>query len=153
MAMRKKLSFINNRFKITGGDMTHTATFRVRYSETDRMGYMYYGNYAAWFEVGRVELLRSLGLTYRKMEDDGVILPVRDFTVRYFKPVKYDDEVYLETELTVLSGPKITFDYVLRDAHGNKLCTSTIVLVFCHKSSGRPTRAPQELEKALKSKD
>ncbi|MCZ4410742.1 thioesterase family protein [Cryomorphaceae bacterium 1068] len=129
--------------------MTHTTTFRVRYSETDRMGYMYYGNYAAWFEVGRVELLRSLGLTYRKIEDDGVILPVRDFTVRYFKPVKYDDEVYLNTNLTDLSGAKITFDFVLANAQGEKLCTSTIVLVFCDKDSGRPTRAPQQLVEAF----
>ncbi|MFT4771852.1 MAG: acyl-CoA thioester hydrolase [Cryomorphaceae bacterium] len=129
--------------------MTHSTTFRVRYSETDRMGYMYYGNYAAWFEVGRVELLRSLGLTYRKMEDEGVILPVRDFTVRYFKPVKYDDEVYLKTTLTDLSGAKITFDFVLEDADGDKLCTSTIVLVFCDKISGRPTRAPEKLVNAL----
>ena len=129
--------------------MTHSTTFRVRYSETDRMGYMYYGNYAAWFEVGRVELLRQLGLTYRKMEDEGVILPVRDFTVRYFKPVKYDDEVYLKTTLTDLSGAKITFDFVLEDADGDKLCTSTIVLVFCDKISGRPTRAPEKLVNAL----
>lgn len=129
--------------------MTHTTTFRVRYSETDRMGYMYYGNYAAWFEVGRVELLRSLGLTYRKIEDDGVILPVRDFTVRYFKPVKYDDEVYLNTTLTDLSGAKITFDFDLVNADGDKLCTSTIVLVFCDKVSGRPTRAPKELVEAF----
>ncbi|MFT6997908.1 MAG: acyl-CoA thioester hydrolase [Cryomorphaceae bacterium] len=129
--------------------MIHSTTFRVRYSETDRMGYMYYGNYAAWFEVGRVELLRSLGLAYRKMEDEGVILPVRDFTVRYFKPVKYDDEVYLKTTLTDLSGAKITFDFVLEDADGDKLCTSTIVLVFCDKISGRPTRAPEKLVNAL----
>ncbi len=129
--------------------MTHSTTFRVRYSETDRMGYMYYGNYAAWFEVGRVELLRSLGLTYRKIEDDGVILPVRDFSVRYIKPVKYDDEVYLKTSLTDLSGAKITFDFVLVNAQGEKLCTSTIVLVFCDKGSGKPTRAPQKLIEAF----
>lgn len=113
------------------------------------MGYMYYGNYAAWFEVGRVELMRSLGLTYRKLEDDGVILPVRDFTVRYFKPVKYDDEVFLETRLSDLSGAKITFDFVLTNNDGGKLCESTIVLVFCDRNSGRPTRAPEELVQAV----
>ncbi|MGB6035167.1 MAG: thioesterase family protein [Cryomorphaceae bacterium] len=131
--------------------MTHTTSFRVRYSETDRMGYMYYGNYAAWFEVGRVELLRSLGLTYRKMEDDGVILPVRDFTVRYFKPAKYEDEVFLKTTLIELVGARITFDFILEDSEGTKLCASTIVLVFCDKESGRPTRAPQELVEAFKA--
>ena len=133
------------------GNATQTTTFRVRYSETDRMGYMYYGNYAAWFEVGRVELMRSLGLTYRKLEDDGIILPVRDFTVRYFKPVKYDDEVLLKTTLTDLSCAKITFDFELVDADGERLCTSVIVLVFCDKHSGKPTRAPEKLAEAIGS--
>jgi acyl-CoA thioester hydrolase len=129
--------------------MTITTTFRVRYSETDRMGYMYYGNYAAWFEVGRVELLRTLGMTYRKMEDDGVILPVRDFSVRYFKPVKYDDEVFLKTELVELAGAKITFEYTLMNECGDKMCASTIVLVFCDRETGRPVRAPKKLQEAL----
>ena len=128
-------------------NMTHTTTFRVRYSETDRMGYMYYGNYAAWFEVGRVEFLRSLGLSYRKMEDDGMILPVRDFTVRYFKPAKYDDEVFLKTTLVELTGAKIAFEFILEDSEATKLCVATIVLVFCDKKSGRPTRAPEKLVK------
>jgi len=123
----------------------------VRYSETDRMGYMYYGNYAAWFEVGRVELLRTLGMTYRKMEDDGVILPVRDFSVRYFKPVKYDDEVFLKTELVELKGAKITFDFTLSNEVGETMCTSTIVLVFCDRETGRPTRAPKQLQEKISS--
>jgi acyl-CoA thioester hydrolase len=87
------------------------------------------------------------------MEDEGVILPVRDFTVRYFKPVKYDDEVYLKTTLTDLSGAKITFDFIIEDAEGGQLCASTIVLVFCDKGSGRPTRAPEELVRVVNSKD
>lgn len=123
----------------------------MRYSETDRMGYMYYGNYAAWFEVGRVELLRTLGMTYRKMEDDGVILPVRDFSVRYFKPVKYDDEVFLKTELVELKGAKITFDFTLSNEVGETMCTSTIVLVFCDRETGRPTRAPKQLQEKISS--
>lgn len=132
--------------------MTHTMTFRVRYSETDRMGYMYYGNYAAWFEVGRVELLRTLGMSYRQMEDEGIILPVRDFNVRYHVPAKYDDEVFLETKLTELSDPRITFDYILRNAEGTKLCTSTVVLVFCNKTTGRPSRAPKKLVETFAAK-
>ncbi|HKK39012.1 MAG TPA: thioesterase family protein, partial [Cryomorphaceae bacterium] len=79
-----------------------------------------------------------------------VILPVRDFNVRYLKPIKYDDEVFLSTTLTDLSGAKITFDFVLRNTEDEKLCTSTIVLVFCDKTSGRPTRAPHELVAALR---
>ena len=120
-------------------------TFRVRYSEADRMGYMYYGNYAAWFEVGRVELLRSLGMSYRKMEDDGVILPVKDITIRYLKPIKYDDLVVLHTTLVEVSGAKISFDFEVLNDKGETATTSTIHLVFCHRDSGRPTRAPEKL--------
>lgn len=68
----------------------HETRFRVRYGETDRMGYVYYGNYATYYEVGRVEALRSLGFSYRSLEDSGVLLPVSDFSVRYRKPAYYD---------------------------------------------------------------
>lgn len=123
--------------------------FRVRYAETDRMGYVYYGNYAAWFEVGRVEWLRSFGLNYKKLEDEGIILPVRDMYVRYIKPAKYDDEVILHTKLKALSGPRITFDYLLKSKEGKDLCTAEITLVFVDKETGRPVRAPEELQRAL----
>ena len=70
---------------------THEMTIRVRYGETDRMGFVYYGNYAEYFEVGRVEALRSLGFAYRALEDDGVLLPVHDMQIRYHQPARYDD--------------------------------------------------------------
>jgi len=129
--------------------MEISTEFRVRYAETDRMGYVYYGNYAAWFEVGRVEWLRSFGLSYKKLEDEGVILPVREMRVRYIKPAKYDDVVVLKTALRELSGPRITFDYELHHSDGEKLCTAEITLVFVDRNSGKPVRAPQALELAL----
>jgi acyl-CoA thioester hydrolase len=132
-----------------GKEVTIKTPFRVRYSETDRMGYMYYGNYAAWFEVGRVELLRSLGMSYRKMEDDGVILPVRDFSIRYHIPVKYDDEVVLVTKLQSQEGAKITFDFEVQNQEGQICTTAIVTLVFCARETGRPTRAPKELLDAL----
>ena len=64
---------------------------RVRYAETDQMGYVYYGNYATYFEVARVELLRSIGFSYKKLEEEGVMLPVFEFSIKYFKPAFYDD--------------------------------------------------------------
>jgi acyl-CoA thioester hydrolase len=131
--------------------MEITTEFRVRYSETDRMGYVYYGNYAAWFEVGRVELLRSLGLSYKQLEDDGILLPVREMQVRYLKPVKYDDVVYLRTRLKALSVPRITFPYQLSGAEGEMLCTAEITLVFVDRVSGRPTGAPQAIAEAFSS--
>ncbi|HRU61004.1 MAG TPA: thioesterase family protein, partial [Bacteroidia bacterium] len=87
----------------------HETRFRVRYGETDRMGYVYYGNYATYYEVGRVEALRSLGFSYRSLEDSGVLLPVSDFSVRYRKPAYYDDLLVLTTYITALAGVRLHF--------------------------------------------
>ena len=76
---------------------------RVRYAETDRMGYVYYGNYAQYFEVARVEMLRNLGISYKSLEDSGVILPVIDFTIKYIKPAFYDD--FLTVKITLKQMP------------------------------------------------
>ncbi len=72
---------------------------RVRYAETDRMGYAYYGNYATYFEVARVEALRELGMSYRELEDSGILLPVRDLHIKYHKPAYYDDLLTIKTSI------------------------------------------------------
>ena len=79
-------------------------SLRVRYGETDQMGYCYYGNYAQYFEVGRVEALRSFGMSYKDMENSGVMLPVSEFNVRYFAPAYYDDLLLITTKITALKG-------------------------------------------------
>ena len=71
----------------------HQIKFRVLYSDTDKMGYMYYGQYAKYLEMGRVEALRSIGLSYKSMEDSGLIMPVLDLKLKYIKPLFYDDEI------------------------------------------------------------
>ena len=76
---------------------TTEVKIRVRYAETDRMGYVYYGNYATYFEVARVESLRNLGFSYRSLEDEGILLPVLDFSIRYRRPAYYDDELTIKT--------------------------------------------------------
>lgn len=123
----------------------NTTKFRVRYAETDQMGYVYYGNYAAFFEVGRVELLREMGLSYREMEEEGIILPVRDFTTRYYKPATYDEEIFLETRVEEMPSVRITFHYDLRNAKDELLTSSKITLVFADKSTGRPRPMPKVL--------
>ena len=132
---------------------THSTYVRVRYSETDQMGYVYYGNYAAWFEVGRVESLRSLGLSYRAMEDQGVMLPVLTYDVKYIKPAKYDDEVRIETNIIELPKARISFSYkCFRVSEGEKeelLTLANTTLVFIDMESGRPTRCPVSLTQAL----
>lgn len=122
---------------------TETA-IRVRYAETDRMGYCYYGNYAQYFEVARVEALRSLGISYKSLEDQGILLPVLDFRINYKNPAYYDDELIIKCHVRDLPGVKITFDYQTyrEDALLNEASTT---LVFVRSSDNRPIKIPQEL--------
>jgi acyl-CoA thioester hydrolase len=98
--------------------MPVTTQIRVRYAETDQMGVVYYANYLVWFEVGRVELLRALGFSYRQLEaDHGCILPVIEATCRYRASARYDDEILIETRPALLRGPVLKFAYrILRKA-------------------------------------
>ena len=98
--------------------MPVTTQVRVRYAETDQMGIVYYANYLVWFELGRVELLRSLGLAYSNLEKDhSLILPVVDAHCRYRSPARYDDEILIETRPTLLRGTVLKFGYrILRKA-------------------------------------
>src|SRR5580704_3993106 len=98
--------------------MPVTSQVRVRYAENDQMGIVYYANYLVWFEIGRVELLRSLGLAYSQLETDHeCILPVVEATCRYRSPARYDDEILIETRPTLLRGSVVKFGYrILRKA-------------------------------------
>jgi acyl-CoA thioester hydrolase len=98
--------------------MPVTTEVRVRYAETDQMGIVYYANYLVWFELGRVELLRSLGLAYSRLETDhGCILPVIEVSCRYKSPARYDDEILIETRPAMLRGSVLKFSYrILRKA-------------------------------------
>lgn len=118
---------------------------RVRYSETDQMGYVYYGNYATYFEVGRVEALRSLGITYKEMEENGLALPVLDFQIRYFKPALYDDLLSVHTIIPELPGVRIRFEYETYNASGVLLNKAATTLVFLNKQTSRPVTAPDEV--------
>lgn len=124
---------------------THHTTLRPRYAETDRMGYVYYGVYAQYFEVARVEALRSLGLSYKQMEDDGVMLPVRDMQVTYHKPAFYDESLTITTHIDSLPNVRIAFRYEVRNEANDLLTEATTTLVFIDKATGRPCRAPQPL--------
>ena len=93
------------------GQASATTRVRVRYAETDRMGVVYYANYLVWFEVGRTELLRTLGWSYREMEQAGIGLPVIEATCLYHRPARYDDELEIRTEGTLVSAVRMQFDY------------------------------------------
>jgi acyl-CoA thioester hydrolase len=124
--------------------------FTVRYSETDRMGYLYYGHYAAYFEVARVEALRELGIVYKDLEDQGVLLPVRTFNIHYKAPAHYDDLVEVRTRIAQFSGTRILFAF--ESYRGDTLLnTAEVELVFVDKTSGRPCKAPQHISDLLEN--
>jgi len=123
---------------------------RVRYSETDKMGYVYYGNYASYFEVGRVETLRNLGFSYKEMEDTGIMLPVVSFTINYFKPAFYDDLLTIKTVITALPTSKIMFDYETINSNNIVLNKAQTTLVFVDIKTGKPCRAPEYFMEKIK---
>jgi len=128
---------------------SHETQVRVRYGETDQMGYVYYGDYAEYFEVGRVEALRSLGFPYRRLEEEGVMLPVRELHTIYHQPARYDDLITLRTTITALPTVRIEFRYELFNAAGVLLCEARTTLVFVDRSNMRPRRAPEALLSAM----
>ena len=127
----------------------HSTQIRIRYGETDQMGYVYYGNYAQFFEIGRVEMLRSLGLSYRQMEEAGIMLPVINFSVKYIKPAHYDDLITIKTIINEIPGVKIKFDYEIYNEKNTLLTKAHTELVFVKKTDMRPTMAPESLIKRL----
>lgn len=118
-------------------------TIRVRYGETDQMGFVYYGVYAQYYEVGRVEAMRSLGFSYKEMEESGVLMPVINLTVNYKKPALYDDEVRIVTTVKELPGVRITFHYECYNQKNELLNTGSVTLVFIDKMRNRPVAPPQ----------
>lgn len=122
---------------------------RVRYSETDQMGYCYYGNYAAYFEVARVEALRELGMSYKQMEEDGIAMPVLEYQIKYFKPAFYDDEIRIETIITEMPQYRIYFTYKSYNTKNELINEAKTSLVFVSKTTGKPCMAPEHFLKAL----
>lgn len=116
--------------------------FRVRYGETDQMGVVYHGNYAQYFEMGRTEWLRKMGLSYKEMEDNGIMLPVISLTVNYKKSACYDDLIKVKTKLVKMPTAKIEFDYEILNENDEILTTGNSVLVFMDTHKNRPTRCP-----------
>jgi acyl-CoA thioester hydrolase len=127
----------------------HQTTLRVRYAETDQMGFVYYGEYATYFEVARVEAMRSLGISYKELEDSGVFMPVLDFHIRYIKPGKYDDELKIITKIPTLPVLKIRFVYETFNTTGELLNQAETELVFLNRTSLRPVKAPTLLLEKL----
>ena len=122
---------------------------RVRYSETDQMGVVYHGNYAQFFEMGRTEWLRSLGVTYKDMEINGIILPVVSLNLTFIKSALYDDILTIHTFLKKEPMIKIEFNYEIKNQLDELICTGSSVLAFMNSKNMKPTRCPDYLLKGL----
>ena len=127
----------------------HRSVLRVRYGDTDQMGFVYYANYLGWFEVGRAELLRSLGCSYREVEREGVRLPVLEAHCRYEKPGRYDDLVVVETAVLDLGGATVRFGYrIVLEETNERLAFGWTRHCFVGRD-GRPRRPPPDLANLL----
>jgi len=124
--------------------LSHTTTIRVRYADTDKMGIVYYAKYLEYFEVARTELLRSLGLPYREIEDRGFALPVAGASIKYYKGAVYDNELLITASMTPKHSPRIEIHYEIR-LNGEKelIAEGETTLVFVDAATGKPTKAPQ----------
>mgnify|MGYP000436341082 CR=1 FL=1 len=127
----------------------HTTEIRVRYAETDQMGVVYHGNYAQYFEVSRVEWLRSLGVSYKEMEEQGVALPVVNLNVNFKKPAIYDELLFVKTKLREKPGVKIILDQEIYNENQDLLTTAEIVLVFVNTATKRSMQCPDYLLEKL----
>lgn len=123
---------------------------RVRYSETDKMEYVYYGNYPQYYEIGRVEAMRSLGCSYRSIEEEGIMMPVLNMNIEYVNPAHYDDYLTIKTYIRNLPTARIVFDYEIYDEAGLLLNKGSTTLVFVDKTTRKPRRCPEKLLELLK---
>ena len=119
-------------------------SLRVRYGETDKMGYAYYGHYASYFEVARVEALRQLGITYRELEERGIMLPVLEYQVKFFKPAFYDDLLRIETIIPEVPGVRIKFNFETFNQQGVCLNKAHVTLVFIDMKRNKPCEPPPD---------
>ncbi|RZK09545.1 MAG: acyl-CoA thioesterase, partial [Flavobacterium sp.] len=124
-------------------------TVRVRYAETDQMGVVYHGNYAQYFEMGRVEWLRNMGLSYKWMEQNGIMLPVVSLSMNYKKPARYDDLLRVKTIYKNQTSVKIEFDYEIYNESDELLTIGNSILVFVDMKTGRPTLPPEYINEKL----
>ena len=118
---------------------------RVRYDEVDKMGYLYHGNYAGYFHVGRTELLRKLGISDKELEFQNLILPVIEMNTKYLKPIQYDEIVTLKTYLNEIPKTRIRFYYEIFNEKGDLVNEANSSLVFVDNHTRKPMRVPQNI--------
>lgn len=130
--------------------MIHTIhSLRVRYAETDPMKYVYYGNYAQYFELGRVELFRSIGISYDEIEKSGIWLPVSEYNIKYLKPALYDQKLEIHTFLKKIPGVRLEFDYEIYNEENVKITQASTTLFFLDAETNKIIKCPDFLIKMI----
>ena len=133
--------------------MINTNTsIRVRYGETDPMKYVYYGNYAEYFEVARVELFRSLGMSYDEIEKRGIFLPVSEYKIKYLKPALYDQLLEIRTYIRKIPGIRIEFDYEIYNEDNIKITEASTTLFFLDSETNKIVKCPDYLMELIEKK-
>lgn len=125
--------------------MVTETTIRVRYGETDQMGVVYHGNYALYFEEARTDALRKINITYKSLEEEGVMMPVVSLNTDFKRPAKYDDLLTIRTTMRELPTAKIVLEYEVLNEANQLLATGNSILVFVDMKTNRPTRCPERL--------
>ncbi|MCX8531080.1 acyl-CoA thioesterase [Chryseobacterium luquanense] len=124
-------------------------SLRVRYAETDPMKYVYYGNYATYFELGRVELFRSIGISYDEIEKQGIWLPVSDYKIKYLKPALYDQKLEIHTFMRKIPGVRIEFEYEIFNEDQVKITEASTTLFFLNAETNKVIKCPDFLMKLI----
>jgi len=126
---------------------------RVRYGETDQMGFVYYGNYPEYYEVGRTEALRQLGTSYKQLEDEGILMPVIKMNVRYIKPGRYDDLLTIKTIVKEVPRTRMEFVYEIYNESGELINVGETTLIFLSKERNKPVACPEWLTEIFAKND
>lgn len=129
--------------------ISRNTSLRIRYGETDQMGVVYHGNYAQFFEIGRIEWLRSIGISYKNMEENNIMLPVISLQCHFKKSAEFDDEITIKTILKKIPKVKIEFDYEITNQKGELLTTGNTVLAFISMKTKKPIRCPEYILEKL----
>ena len=124
-------------------------SFRIRYGETDQMGVVYHGNYAQFLEMGRIDWLRSIDISYKKMEENNIILPVISLQCSFKKSAEFDDEITVKTTLKKIPTVKIEFEYEITNQKNELLTTGNTILAFLNKTTKKPMRCPEYILEKL----
>ena len=128
---------------------SHETSVKVRYAETDQMGVVHHSIYPQYLEIARLNWLDTLGISYKSMEEEGIMLPVFELNLKYHKPVTFDENIRIETRLREEPNVKIIFDYSLYNEQGNLVTTGYTVLVFMDAKTRKPVRSPKYMLEAL----